>query len=222
MSSKDFKEKARGILNPVVSSLSSVGVPPILVSIFGLIFSLYGAYVVAKGSLFAGAIWLLVSGLCDVLDGSIARHSGTASRFGAFIDSTLDRVTEFAYFTGLVIYYITRPQGYSVFMVVVVMIALAGSVLVSYTRARLEGLGYDCKVGIMERPERIALLLVGLLLGSKVLAFVLVLLAVGSVFTTLERIGHGYRVTQTDPPGPSEEDALPGTEEAPAAESPPE
>lgn len=193
---KPFKERARRLLDPVVSGLVSLGVSPMLVSIFGLVFSLYGAFVVAKGSLFLGGVWLIVAGLCDVLDGSLARARGSVSRFGAFIDSTFDRISELAYFSGLIIYYITRPQGYNLGLIILVCVVLSASILISYARARLEGLGYECYVGLMERPERLALLIIGLLLGSRVLAVVLFILAVGSVITVVQRIRHGHVVTR--------------------------
>lgn len=197
---KAFKENARRLLDPVVSALAAAGATPMLMSIFGLVTSLYGAIIVARGSLFWGGVWLLVSGLCDILDGSIARSRSLETRFGAFIDSTFDRVSELAFLSGLIVYYVSRPQGYSVFLIVVVCIVLGASFLISYTRARLEGLGYECKVGMMERPERLALLILGLLLGSRILAVVLVVLALGSVITVLQRVRHGHIVTRAAPP----------------------
>jgi CDP-diacylglycerol--glycerol-3-phosphate 3-phosphatidyltransferase len=194
---KAFKENARRLLDPIVSLLASLGVSPMLVSLLGLVLSLYGATLVARGSLLWGGIWLLIAGLCDILDGSLARSRGIESKFGAFIDSTFDRISELTYLCGLIIYYITRPQGYSVFMIVVVCVVLSASLLISYARARLEGLGYTCEVGLMERPERLALLIVGLILGSRVLAVILVVLAVGSVITVLQRIRHAYLVTHS-------------------------
>jgi CDP-diacylglycerol--glycerol-3-phosphate 3-phosphatidyltransferase len=198
---KNFKDKARRILDPVVALLASMGVSPMLVSIFGLVFSLYGAIVVARGSLFVGGVWLIVAGLCDVLDGSLARDRGSESRFGAFIDSTFDRISELAYFSGLIVYYVTRPQEHvSGFLVTLVCVVLGASFLISYARARLEGLGYECRVGLLERPERLALLILGLLLGSRVLAVVLIILAVGSLITVAQRIRHGYVVTREEQP----------------------
>jgi CDP-diacylglycerol--glycerol-3-phosphate 3-phosphatidyltransferase len=195
-----FKDNARRLLNPIASFLGSFGVSPMLVSVFGLVISVYGATVVARGSLFWGGIWLIIAGLCDVLDGSLARNQNMVTRFGAFIDSTFDRISELAYYSGLIVYYITRPQGYTVSLVVLVCVVLGASFLVSYTRARLEGLGEECKVGWMERPERLALLIAGLLFGSRVLAVVLVILAVGSVITVAQRIRHGHIVTRENPP----------------------
>jgi len=197
---KSFKDNARRLLDPIVSLLGSLGVSPLLISIFGLVFSLSGAVLVARGSLFWGGIWLIIAGLCDVLDGSIARSRSLATRFGAFIDSTFDRVSELAYFSAILVYYVTRPQGYSTFLIVLVCTVLGASFLISYARARLEGLGYECKVGLMERPERLVLLIAGLLFGSRVLAVVLVILAVGSVITVIQRIRHGHIVTRDEPP----------------------
>jgi CDP-diacylglycerol--glycerol-3-phosphate 3-phosphatidyltransferase len=198
MNKREFKSHARKILDPLVRLLTSLSVPPAMVSLFGLAFSLYGALVVAQGSLALGGVFLLLSGICDVLDGDLARRRGLVSRFGAFLDSTLDRVAEFAYFGGFLYYFVNRPGGSSDFVFVVTLVALTGSVLTSYTRARAEGLGYECTVGIMERPERIAALAVGLLLGSRVLAAVLVVLAATTTYTTVQRILHVHRVSSAD------------------------
>jgi CDP-diacylglycerol--glycerol-3-phosphate 3-phosphatidyltransferase len=197
---KAFKDNARRLLDPIVSFLGSLGVSPMLVSVFGLVISFYGASVVGRGSLFWGGVWLIVAGLCDVVDGSLARSRNAESRFGAFIDSTFDRISELAYLSGLIVYYVTRPKGYNVSLIVLVCVVLGASFLISYARARLEGLGYECKVGLMERPERLALLIVGLLFGSRVLAVMLVILAVTSVITVIQRIRHGYLVTREKPP----------------------
>jgi CDP-diacylglycerol--glycerol-3-phosphate 3-phosphatidyltransferase len=198
MNKRDFKNYSRRILDPVVTVLASLGVPPILVSLFGLVFSLYGALVVASGSLALGGVFLLLSGLCDVLDGDLARRRGVASRFGAFLDSTLDRIAEFAFFGGLLYYIANRPGGYSDFVFVITIVALTGSVITSYARARAEGLGYECTVGIMERPERVALLTLGLFLGYRVLTAVLTILAITTVYTSVQRIIHVYRVSSAD------------------------
>lgn len=198
MDRKLYKEQARRLLEPLVSSLASLGVSPMLVSLFGLVFSLYGAFLLAKGSLFWAGIWLIISGLADSIDGALARRRGVENNFGAFVDSTFDRISEFAYFSGLLIYYVNRPQGFGLFIIILICIALSASVLISYTRARLEGLGYSCTVGWMERPERLTLLVVGLLLGSRVLAVALFLLAVGATITLLQRIRYAQVVTEED------------------------
>jgi CDP-diacylglycerol--glycerol-3-phosphate 3-phosphatidyltransferase len=194
-----IKNKARRVFDPIVSGLASFGVSPFLVSLAGLVLSLYGAWVLAGGSLFWGGVWLIFAGVADILDGGLARHRGVESKFGAFIDSTFDRISELAYFSALIFYYIERPHGYSLLDISLVCVVLSGSILTSYARARLEGLGYSCTVGLMERPERLALLIVGLLLGRHVLTPVLVVIAVGSMITVLQRIYHGWRVTRERP-----------------------
>jgi CDP-diacylglycerol--glycerol-3-phosphate 3-phosphatidyltransferase len=198
MKKHELKVYARRILDPIVSALSSLGVPPVIVSLAGLFLSLYGALVVARGRLALGGLFLLLSGICDVLDGDIARRRGLASRFGAFLDSTLDRVAEFAYFGGLLYYLFHRPGGASDVVFVITMAALTGSVMTSYARARAEGLGYGCTVGIMERPERIAALTLGLLLGYRVLTVVLAILAITTTYTFIQRIVHVHRVSSAD------------------------
>jgi CDP-diacylglycerol--glycerol-3-phosphate 3-phosphatidyltransferase len=217
MDKHEFKNYSRRILDPVVTWLASMNVPPLLVSLFGLAFSLYGALVVARGSLALGGVFLLLSGLCDVLDGDLARRRGVAGRLGAFLDSTLDRVAEFAYFGGFLYYVVNRPGGYSDFVFVMTLVALTGSVLTSYARARAEGLGFECTVGIMERPERIALLSVGLFLGYRVLSIVLTVLAITTTYTFVQRILHVHRVAtaadrpqETDSPPTPEPQTNPG------------
>ncbi len=197
MDKRSLQHSARKVLEPVVNALASFGVSPMLVSAFGLAFSVWGAVVVARGSLLGGGIFLLIAGLCDVLDGDLARKLGKASSFGAFIDSMLDRVSEFAYFSGILIFVIRSPNDVPAYEPVVILIALMGSVLTSYARARAEGLGIECKVGVMERPERIGLLAVGLIAGYKFLLAVMMLLAVTTVVTVVQRVIHVQRASAT-------------------------
>jgi len=120
-----IKDRTRRILDPVIAGLVSLGVPPILISVLGLVFSFYGAVLVAKGSLFWSGFWLLIAGVCDILDGSVARRGGRSSDFGAFIDSTFDRISELVYFGAILIYYINLSDTYSSAMFVVIWIAMA-------------------------------------------------------------------------------------------------
>lgn len=193
MDRADIRNRARRLVDPVVAIFARIGVPPTLVTLVGLAVALYGAALVADGRLRPGALLLLAAGLCDVFDGDLARRRDAASEFGAFIDSTLDRVSEFAYF-GAIVYYLARrvadPPG---FELAVTLVALAGSVLTSYARARAEGLGVECHVGWMERPERIALLTLGLLVGHAGLVGALTLIAVGAMLTFLQRVFHVRR-----------------------------
>jgi CDP-diacylglycerol--glycerol-3-phosphate 3-phosphatidyltransferase len=195
MDKRSLQHSGRKLLEPAVSLLASFGVAPLLVSLFGLALSVWGAIVVAKGSLLVGGVFLLLAGVCDVLDGDLARRLNRVSRFGAFIDSTLDRVSEFVLFGGVLMYVVRRPHDYPVYEPVVVLLALMGSVLTSYARARAEGLGIECKVGIMERPERVGLLALGLIAGHRFLMAVMMLLAVTSLFTVVQRVRHVHQVS---------------------------
>jgi CDP-diacylglycerol--glycerol-3-phosphate 3-phosphatidyltransferase len=188
------KNRLRRLLDPIVGPLAAAGVSPMAVTAAGLVLSLAGAVAIARGELVAGAVILVVSGLCDAIDGSLARRSGRESVFGAFIDSTLDRVAELSYFGALVVYYAAREDG-GRYAVPLVVIALGGSLLTSYTRARAEGLGMDCRVGLLERPERVALLVLGLLFGGTALYAVIACLAVLTLVTTIQRIVHIHRLT---------------------------
>ncbi len=220
-----IKDQSRRILDPVVAILASMGVSPMLVSVAGLVISLYAAILITKGSLFWAGFWLLISGLCDVLDGALARERGRETKFGAFVDSTFDRVSELLVFGAILLYYSGGDSGrkYPELLVVVILVAMAGSVLVSYARARIEGLGETCTVGLLERPERLILLIVGLFL-SPLLIFVLILIAFGTVVTVLQRIHHAHEVLSGPPglppsTGDSEERA--STTPAPIDEEPP-
>lgn len=189
-----IKKQLRGLLNPLVSLLSYFGVSPFAVTFVGIGLSFIGAFVVGRGLLPAGGLLLLASGICDILDGSLARRNGKVTSFGAFIDSSGDRITEIAYFGGLVFYFL-REKPVSGVMVFFLFIALAGSFLTSYARARAEGLGLECMVGWLERPERIALIVLGLLLGRTVLSVVIVFLAFLTVYTFIQRVLHVRRLT---------------------------
>jgi len=147
-----------------------------------------------------GALWLLISGLLDILDGQVARGGGMVSTFGAFFDSTLDRIGEAVLYAGIAIYFqVAAQQAVPVLGVFLAIAALTGSFLVSYTRARAEGLGVDCRVGLAQRPERV--LGVGaptLFFGSGphgILLLVIVgLLALLSWITVIQRVAHVFQV----------------------------
>ena len=193
MDKRALQANARKVLDPVVNALVAFHISPLLVSLFGLALAVWGGVVAARGSLRAAGIFLLLAGLCDVLDGDVARRLGKSSRFGAFIDSMLDRVSEFVLFGGILLYVVRRPAGFDMYEPVVIMLALMGSVMTSYARARAEGVGIECKVGVMERPERIALMAIGLIAGYRFLMAVMILLAATSLYTVFQRIRHVHR-----------------------------
>ena len=198
MIDKSFiKERFRGLMSPVVDILDSLGVTPMVVSLTGLALSVLGALFAGAGRLVAGGLILAGASLCDTLDGSLARKTGKASEFGAFFDSTADRISEFAYFAALALYYSGRGSGV---MILFTLAALAGSFLTSYARARAEGLGLECSVGMLERPERVMLLVAGLLFGGRILDAVIILLAILSIYTFIQRVMHVRHISGGDRP----------------------
>jgi CDP-diacylglycerol--glycerol-3-phosphate 3-phosphatidyltransferase len=146
-----------------------------------------------------GAAWLLLSGLLDMLDGQVARKSGMVSTFGALFDSSLDRVGEAALFGGIAVYFVTAPnQVMRVLGVIFAIGALAGSFSVSYVRARAEGLGLECRVGIAQRPERILgvgapTLLFGAGASGVLLLVIMGVMAVLSWITMVQRVAYVFR-----------------------------
>lgn len=190
MSSATFKERARGVMDPVVAFLASAGIHPNLLTVLGLVFGVVAGIAAADGRIRESAVWLLVSGLFDMVDGAVARRAGLASRKGAFLDSSLDRVAEGAFLSGIGYYYAT---AYDPWTVLATFLVLTGSLLVSYVRARAEGVGETCAVGLMERPERFAVLILGTLIAGPVLPIALWILAVLSLATAAHRMVHVYR-----------------------------
>ena len=146
-----------------------------------------------------GRVAVLIGGILDIFDGRVARESGLASKFGSFYDSTLDRISEIIVFIGLASLYNTlRVDMEDVVMVYVVMLALGGSMMVSYTRAKAEGLGLDCSVGLMQRAERVVLLglgslVFGLAWNGLVLSLIIIIVAVLTNATAFHRIVWVYK-----------------------------
>ncbi|MDE2860360.1 MAG: CDP-alcohol phosphatidyltransferase family protein [Chloroflexota bacterium] len=173
---------------PLARSLMAIGLTPNRVTFLGLLVSGACAYLLSQGMFVAGGAVLIFAGIMDMVDGALARRSGTASPRGALLDSVVDRVAEATVFLGLLVYYL---EPVSATEIVLINVSLVGSFMVSYLRARGEGLGVDCRVGIMTRPERVVALAVGLLLGQVTIA--LAVIAVLTVFTTLHRFWHIHR-----------------------------
>lgn len=193
MISKELQAWGRRMANLVVTPLAASRVTPNMLTVIGLLLSLFTAAVIASGHLSLGGLLLLFAGIFDMFDGALARVTGKASTFGAFFDSTLDRIAEAAIGFGLVLYYGWRHDvtGSALLYVMIV-----GSLMISYARARAEGLGLECKVGLMARPERVIALGVGLILGPLVTLWVLALLAGATWSTVAQRIAHIWRVTE--------------------------
>ncbi len=184
------RKRFKPYLLSVARFLGWLGLSPNMVSIIGLV--AYGASGLVLGMGYpAAAGWLLaVFGPLDAVDGMLAREQGRVSSFGAFLDSTVDRYAEFFLFLGLMAYLMLHRQG-GLIEAALVLTAMTGSLLVSYTRARAEALDFNCKVGVLTRFERLFLLAVGLIFGW--IYPILVILAVFTHITALQRIIYVYK-----------------------------
>ena len=186
------------IEQPVAGALARLGVSPNAVTLAGLLGAAISAWLISAGMLWAGGLAMLFAGALDLFDGALARSTGRDSAFGALLDSVVDRVSEIVVLLGVLLYYL---RGDSLEGAVLVYLAMGGSIMVSYLRARSEGLGIDCKVGIMTRPERVAALGIGLVIGHWLPVVVLVVLgaiAALTILTTAQRLFHTWRGLNAD------------------------
>lgn len=176
------------LLDKIVKVLSRFHVNPNILTFTGVLISFWAAWEFSYGQFFKGGLVIILAGLFDMLDGEVARVTGSVTAFGAFYDSVIDRYSDIIILQGLMVYYAReRELGYLVLVGVVVM----GSVLTSYARARAESLISSCKVGFMERPERIVLLIIGGLTNR--MEAVLWVLAVLGNWTVIDRIYYTWR-----------------------------
>ena len=148
------------VFNPVGDFLENANIHPHVVTASGFFLSVITGWLFWKGYMFWGGITLILAGACDVLDGRLARNTNRTSRFGAVLDSTVDRYSEIFVFMGLAAFF------HSASMSAIIILAMAGSLLTSYVRARAEGLGLECKIGLMQRPERVTFIVVGAIIGA--------------------------------------------------------
>jgi phosphatidylglycerophosphate synthase len=184
-----FGTQLRRGFTPFLSTLHRLGVTPNQITVVGTILNAGVAALIVFDHLIWAGVLVLIAGLCDMLDGSLARLAKLSTPFGAFFDSTLDRISE-----GMVlaaICYLFAVNGQSVDAALAAL-ALLGSLMVSYTRARAESLGLECKVGIMSRPERIILVAIGLFF-SLLLPYVIYVMLALTAFTVVQRVVHTYR-----------------------------
>jgi len=175
------------ITNPVIGILGKSGIKPDALTFTGLAINIGAAYVIATGHFPLGGILILVAGLFDLLDGALARFARKTTKFGAILDSAVDRISEAAIFCGLLVWYM--PGRSEILLIFAVLI---GSFLVSYIRARAEGLGLECKGGLFTRAERVIVLAVGLLVNQVVIA--LWILVVFVYITVVQRLVYLRRV----------------------------
>jgi CDP-diacylglycerol--glycerol-3-phosphate 3-phosphatidyltransferase len=194
------------LLRPVLDLLIRGRVHPNAITTVGFLVTVSAGIAFFFGHVRIGGALVLLGGFFDVLDGQVARESGLASAFGSFYDSTLDRMSEIVVFLGIFsLYGGGHPDFPYPWMVYTVALALAGSLMISYTRARAESLGLDCKVGLMQRPERVVLiggsaLVFGGSWEGAVLTWVLLIMAALTNFTAVQRIVWVYRHTRPVPP----------------------
>lgn len=160
----------------------------------GLVLSVLAGLSLASGHFLRAGVVLVLAGVCDIIDGDVARASDRATPAGAFLDSTIDRYSEVVVLLGALYYYLVRSAGGpEPLTACVILIALAGSLLVSYTRARAEAIGVECKVGLTERPERLIIVILGALFGAWTFRVAMWVLAVLANVTALQRIRHVLR-----------------------------
>jgi CDP-diacylglycerol---glycerol-3-phosphate 3-phosphatidyltransferase len=182
---------SKWLLDRIVGALAATGVNPNLLTFFGLLVNFAAAACFAVGNFRTGAIIIFIAGFLDMLDGQVARRQNRVTAFGAFYDSTLDRYADMALYMGLLVYY--SVSGRTPY-VVLAAVATAGSVMVSYSRARAESIIPLCKVGFMERPERMVLLIIGGLFNR--MGPVLWVIAVISTITVIHRIYYTWQETR--------------------------
>ena len=196
------------LLAPVVDLLVRKGVSPNAITTFGTVATIIGGGFYARGHILLAGWIVGLSAICDLMDGAVARKSGKSSAFGAFYDSTLDRVADGAVLGGLTLFFARNgvhhaiPDYMSTPMVSVLLLGILGSFLTSYTRARAEGLGIDAQVGMLPRPDRIILLsapqaFFSLAFDGWILMSICVLLTVTAWITVVQRMLFVYRATST-------------------------
>lgn len=196
---KAFKDPVYRLIQPLVQAMVRWRVHPNAITSLGF------AVTIAAGVLYHfdhvrwAGLFVLLGGILDIFDGQVARVSELASKFGSFYDSTLDRLSEIVVFLGLLSLYNQYGRELAdVWMVYVIALAMGGSLMVSYTRAKAEALGLDCSVGFMQRAERVLLLgagslFFGLMWQGLVLRLILIVLAITTVLTAIQRIVWVYR-----------------------------
>src|ERR1022692_636376 len=179
------------IINGIVTALALSRVHPNVLTFIGLLINIWAAFLFAAGKFMWAGVVLIAAGLFDMVDGRVARETNRFTRFGGFFDSVLDRYSDLAVLVGLLVYYASINRF---FYVVLTAIVMTGTVMVSYTRARAENTIPKCKVGFLERPERVVLLILGALFDR--MAPVLWVIAVLSNLTVIHRMIYTWQETK--------------------------
>jgi CDP-diacylglycerol--glycerol-3-phosphate 3-phosphatidyltransferase len=192
-----------GILDPFIDIIVHFHVHPNHFTILGLFITIVGAVFYANHDIRLGGLFILLGGICDIIDGKIARKTGLSSKFGALFDSSLDRYAEVFMFLGAGIYFVQKDHQITSIMV---FLALGGSTMVSYVRARAEALGYECKIGIMQRPERIVYIGFASLIHPYILEVVIWMVAILANFTAIQRIYYIWELERAEKKTPLKDD----------------
>jgi CDP-diacylglycerol---glycerol-3-phosphate 3-phosphatidyltransferase len=179
------------IIQAIVSALALSKVHPNVLTFIGLLINIWAAFLFSYGKFVAAGLVVIGAGLFDMVDGRVARETNQVTRFGGFFDSVLDRYSDLALLVGLLIYYASINRY---FYVVLTAIVMTGTVLTSYARARAENTIAKCKVGFLERPERVVLIIIGALANR--MAPVLWVIAVLSNITVISRIVFTWEETK--------------------------
>ena len=189
------------IVDPIADFFVRSGIHPNTITAFGTACTIAASVIFGMGHIKTAGWFLGLTALFDVMDGTVARRSGKESTFGAFLDSTLDRLADGALFVGLATFYALNPVHQSTTMMLVCMSGCIGALMTSYARARAETLGIDAKVGMVQRPERVTLLsapqaFFGLALDGWVLKAVVVIITIGAWITVIQRIVYVHNQTR--------------------------
>jgi CDP-diacylglycerol---glycerol-3-phosphate 3-phosphatidyltransferase len=184
------REISRPTLEAVGCALARSPLTPDAVTMFGLVLTAGAAALAALGEIRWAGVAYIFAALCDSLDGALARARGGGSRFGAFLDSTVDRLEEALVFLGLTIHYVRIGSTWEPPLILVATVA---SLLVSYTRARAEGLGVACREGLMTRLVRLVILIAGMILDQVLVAVIVI--GAASLLTAFHRVYHVWKVT---------------------------
>lgn len=186
-----FKNYSDKLLEPIAWFLEEKKIHPNYITLAGLFISLTSSLFYAKGNFVTGAVILTIAGLCDLIDGNLARKTGKESAFGGFLDSTIDRLSDSAIFAGIA-YYSYEARNTKLFIVAIATLIV--SYTISYVRARAECIIPSCKVGLMERPERFIVVIIASIINQ--LFWGLLIVTLLGFITIIERISHTYRNTK--------------------------
>jgi CDP-diacylglycerol--glycerol-3-phosphate 3-phosphatidyltransferase len=179
------------VIDRIVRWLALSRIHPNVLTFIGLLINIVAAFLFAAGRFTAAGVVVIAAGLFDMVDGRVARSTNRVTRFGGFFDSVVDRYSDLALFVGLLVYYASINRF---FYIVLTAIVMTGSVLVSYSRARAENAIPKCKVGFLERPERIVLIIIGAMFNR--MAAVLWVIAILSNLTVVVRMIYTWRECQ--------------------------